>query len=189
MCPSGFADCNDNMMDGCEANLATDAMNCGACGVRGIEVCNARDDNCNNRCDDVPGCRTGVHRTLGIEHFYTVSEAEAVGAGFTIEARNYFYLLTAPATGTVPLYRCYNAPMNRHFMSASANCEGATVEGVMGHIASSGICGAVPLYRLRQPSSGDNFYTLSSDERDHAVRNLGYQALELLGYVWPAPQG
>jgi hypothetical protein len=31
-CRVGFADCNDNVKDGCEANLATDPLNCGACG-------------------------------------------------------------------------------------------------------------------------------------------------------------
>jgi hypothetical protein len=32
-CTHGFADCNGNAADGCEVDLATDAANCGACGV------------------------------------------------------------------------------------------------------------------------------------------------------------
>jgi hypothetical protein len=32
-CNTGFADCNANAADGCEVNLASDALNCGACGV------------------------------------------------------------------------------------------------------------------------------------------------------------
>ena len=33
-CNAGFADCNGNPGDGCETAVATDANNCGACGVR-----------------------------------------------------------------------------------------------------------------------------------------------------------
>jgi hypothetical protein len=32
-CNPGFADCNLKPNDGCEANLATDDMNCGGCGL------------------------------------------------------------------------------------------------------------------------------------------------------------
>jgi hypothetical protein len=31
-CAPGFADCNGNPADGCEANLNSDRNNCGACG-------------------------------------------------------------------------------------------------------------------------------------------------------------
>jgi hypothetical protein len=31
-CDPGFADCNGMMIDGCEAQLATDTLNCGSCG-------------------------------------------------------------------------------------------------------------------------------------------------------------
>jgi cysteine-rich repeat protein len=31
-CNSGFADCNSNIADGCEVNLASDVNNCGGCG-------------------------------------------------------------------------------------------------------------------------------------------------------------
>ncbi|MDP3218548.1 MAG: DUF1565 domain-containing protein, partial [Deltaproteobacteria bacterium] len=33
-CDAGFADCNASVTDGCEARLATDGANCGACGNR-----------------------------------------------------------------------------------------------------------------------------------------------------------
>ncbi len=36
-CITGFADCNQNPADGCEANLSTDSQNCGVCGT----VCQA----------------------------------------------------------------------------------------------------------------------------------------------------
>src|SRR6185369_8295881 len=32
-CAQGFADCNNNMNDGCEVNLTGDAKNCGKCGT------------------------------------------------------------------------------------------------------------------------------------------------------------
>lgn len=40
-CAAGFGNCNNNPGDGCEATLATDAANCGACGkkCKGKEVC------------------------------------------------------------------------------------------------------------------------------------------------------
>jgi len=188
-CPEGFADCDLQASNGCEANLTTDPMHCGACGRRPAETCDARDDNCNGRCDDVDGCRVPVHRTNGVEHFYTLNEAEAVGAGFTVETRNYFWLMERPAAGVVPLYRCYNARQGRHFMTTAPDCDGAAIEGVMGHIATSALCGAAPLYRLRNSTSNDNFYTLSAAERDNAVMRYGYTALELAGYVWTAPRG
>jgi hypothetical protein len=33
VCKDGFADCNLDAVDGCEAKLVDDSMNCGACGV------------------------------------------------------------------------------------------------------------------------------------------------------------
>jgi hypothetical protein len=45
-CCAGFADCNHDIRDGCEANLAADPLNCSACGTScpttgGTPVCNA----------------------------------------------------------------------------------------------------------------------------------------------------
>ncbi len=47
MCAPGFADCNGNPADGCEANLATDSTHCGSCaractsGPNAVPVCTA----------------------------------------------------------------------------------------------------------------------------------------------------
>ncbi len=65
-CASGYADCDANAANGCEANLASDASNCGACGtscgagacssgVCGI-VCTAGTGNCDG--DVTNGCET-----------------------------------------------------------------------------------------------------------------------------------
>ncbi len=188
-CPAGRADCNRDATDGCEADLATDPMNCGACGASPAESCNTRDDNCNGRCDERAGCRLGVHRSNGVEHFYTASREEAGCCGFRVEAENFFYLYGAMAPGTAPLFRCYSAAQNRHLLTPDAGCEGFAREGIIGYIGTSAACGAVPLYRLYQPTSRDNFYTTSAAERDNAVAMYGYQARELAGYVWTAPQG
>lgn len=188
-CPTGRADCNRNAADGCEADLATDPMNCGACATMPAEQCNTRDDNCNGRCDDVGGCRIGVHRSSGVEHFYTTNRTEAGCCGFTVEAENFFYLYGAMVPGTAPLYRCYSPSQGRHLLTPDAACEGFNREGIIGYIGTSSACGATPLYRLHNPTNRDNFYTTSAAERDNAVMMYGYQARELAGYVWTTPQG
>ncbi len=43
-CNMGFANCNMNLADGCEAALASDAMNCGMCG----NVCPMNLPSCSN---------------------------------------------------------------------------------------------------------------------------------------------
>ncbi|MDP3278615.1 MAG: hypothetical protein Q8Q09_25725 [Deltaproteobacteria bacterium] len=188
-CPANRADCNRNAADMCEVDLTMDPNHCGACGAMPTETCNLRDDNCNGRCDELAGCRVGVHRSSGVEHFYTTNRTEAACCGFTVEFENFFYLYGSMAPGTSPLRRCYSAAQGRHLMTTAADCEGFAPEGIMGYIGTSATCGAVPLYRLYNPSNRDNFFTTSAPERDNAVNNLGYQARELVGYVWTRPQG
>ncbi len=56
-CPKGFADCNGNPIDGCEAQLAKDPRNCGACG-NSCDVANGQPcigGTCAMKeCDDQP---------------------------------------------------------------------------------------------------------------------------------------
>jgi len=186
-CPDGRGDCNRNPADGCEVDLARDEANCGACGARGAEACNLADDDCDGACDDRDGCRVGIHRSNGPEHFYTASREEAQCCGFRVENFDYFYLYSARAPGAVALYRCYGG--GRHFYTSREGCEGGGVtEGIIGYIATSAVCGSTPLYRMRHPGSGDNFYTISAAERDSAT-GLGYASIELAGYVWTRPRG
>ncbi|MFT3769363.1 MAG: DNRLRE domain-containing protein [Minicystis sp.] len=74
-CDPGFADCNGDGADGCEANIDSSAANCGACGVTcpsGVcqngtcgpvcqpETCNGKDDDCNGVVDDLGSTTCGV---------------------------------------------------------------------------------------------------------------------------------
>lgn len=190
-CTAGYGDCDKDPKTGCEINLKNDPANCGACGKAPAETCNLADDNCNGKCDDVSGCRTGVYRTYKAstgEHFYTTSATEGPGAGFVVEFPNYYYLYSASAPGLVSFYRCWVPGVSMHFYTADPACEGQTVEGPMGFIATSAVCGAVPLYRLAK-SNGDHLYTTSASERDSMVTSSGYVYESIAGYVWTGDSG
>ena len=198
-CNSGFANCNGAVSDGCERAIScvTGAACMTSCGTSGAlsctdpcaptcsppaETCNLIDDDCNGACDNA-GCRIGVHRSVnGARHFYTTNRAESSCCGFTTETYDYFFLMNAAAPGAVPLYRCVNLGTGAHLYTTRADCEGTSSEGVIGHIATSPTCGAIPLYRLFG-AGGDNFYTTSAPERDSAVAG-GYTFVGITGYVW-----
>jgi len=189
-CVGGFGNCDGNPANGCEANLASDPSNCGACGRVPAEACNLADDNCNGRCDEAGGCRVGVHRSYnGREHFYTTSLSEAGCCGFGVEYANFYYLYGGAAPGTAPFYRCI-MDYGLHFYTTASNCETGRgrVEGIMGYIGTSPACGSVPLYRVYHPGTADHFYTTSAAERDAALRS-GYTNEGVAGYVWAGPTG
>lgn len=50
VCTAGFADCNQSPADGCETTLATDVLNCGACGVK----CDAGATCTDGKCSTPP---------------------------------------------------------------------------------------------------------------------------------------
>lgn len=157
-----------------------------SCPSAPAETCNLKDDNCDNNCDDFAGCRNGVHRSSKAgEHFYTTSLTEAACCGFTVELQNFFYVYKATTTGLVAFHRCLLAN-GKHFYTQASNCEGAAGalnEGVLGYVATSATCGAVPLYRLSHPSSS-HFYTTSLAEKNNAVSAFGYIDEGIAGYVW-----
>lgn len=190
-CNAGFGDCNGVGSDGCEAKLSSDPSNCGACGSKPAETCNLRDDNCNGACDDLDGCRKGIHRSTGKEHFYTDSSMEAACCGFTVEKLNYFYLYNATAPDTVPIYRCYSAKDGLHLYTTSSTCEiygAAALESVFGFIATKETCGSIALYRLWNPTNFDHVYTTDPAERS-SLMGSGWTDEGITGYVWVNPRG
>lgn len=110
--------------------------------------------------------------------------------GFTREGATGL-VFPSPVTGTVPLYRLYNATIFDHFYTISAagvdfavQVAGYTLEGVAGYVYPSPQCGAVPLYRMYSAQQTDHFYTTSITERDSAIKG-GYSGEGIDGYIIP----
>jgi len=192
-------DCNGTVDDGpgqpCSTACGPGVLACvggveQACDAPPVlaESCNLDDDDCDGSTDEgVAGCRVGVHRSYHPtteEHFYTTSLPEAQCCGFTLETSDFYHLYAGPHPGLTAFHRCIKAS-GLHFYTQSPTCEGQTLEGVMGYIATAaGVAGSVPLYRVYRPASTDHFYTTSAAERDAAVASLGYLDEGVAGYVW-----
>jgi hypothetical protein len=64
-------------------------------------------------------------------------------------------------------------------LSTSSNCEGATVEGVLGHISAYPVVGTLPLYRLHGATDEHHLETITVAEI------MPPEVLEgALGYAW-----
>ena len=204
-CDDGWGDCDGDAVNGCEAESdcvarAPCETTCGSTGstacddpcaatcVVPVEQCNAIDDDCDGACDEgeLPGCRASVYRSHGpLGHVYGTDSSEAAALGQTIERDPYFYVYGAESGDLVPLYRC-DMGGGRRFMTTSSSCEsGIAPELIVGWVAGSERCGAVPLYRLYNGST--HFYTLSAGERDNAVATYGYRYESVAAYVWVGP--
>lgn len=91
--------------------------------------------------------------------------------------------------GLVPLYRLYShAPDHFYTMStkevtSAIARSGYTLEGIVGYVYPTATPGAIPLYRLWNPTTSDHFYTTSVPEREKASRELGYQNEGIAAYV------
>jgi hypothetical protein len=207
-CETGFADCDANMANGCELEIACQAgdacqTSCGSQGTAGCanpctptcelptESCNLIDDDCNGVCDEgaMARCRVGVHRAYGANgHYYTPDPNDATNQGYGIEALNYYHLYASQSADLQPFFRCSRSN-GKPFYTTDTGCEmvpGAGILAQIGFIAPQQECGAVPLHRLYNPGAGANFYTVSDSEKDYAV-TIGYQYEFVAGYVWLAP--
>ena len=101
-------------------------------------------------------------------------------------------MLSAAATGAVPLYRAYSPSATDHFYTTNeaerdnaVNNLGYSAEGIAAYIFPSATCSSVPLYRMYSPSATDHFYTTNAAERQNAIANLGYSDEGIAGYVNP----
>ncbi len=189
-CDLGRADCDGSLINGCELELG-ETEDCPlVCAPDHPELCNLFDDDCDDACDELAAdCRHPVHRarsdTLG--RLYTIDPREAADGDYTVESLNYFHLYTAGQPGLVPFHRCLLAG-SQHYYTTSATCDDiATLEGVLGHIAVTPVCGAVPLYRLSNGIHTNYLYTHDPAERDDAIANQGYLYETIAGHVWPDP--
>lgn len=118
-------------------------------------------------------------------HFYTASEAERytvirkLAAIYTYEGPAY-WVNTANATNSLPLYRFYNQKKGTHFYTASesekqnviATLSGTfTYEGPVYNVSSSAE-NATSMFRFYNRRTGTHFYTASAEERDSVMAKL-----------------
>jgi hypothetical protein len=90
----------------------------------------------------------------------------------------------------VPFYRLEGA--HRFYTISTTERDNAiaagytlyTAEPVV-YIYPTQICGSVPFYRLHNPASQDNFYTISESERLEFITSQGYEDVEIAGYLLP----
>ena len=211
-CDHGFADCDGDVENGCEVAIACDEGGacmtaCGSAGALSCvnacapscappaEICNGLDDDCDGACDQGPiaGCRVPVHRAYNDTngHLFTIDLAEAQAWG--LESPNFFYLYVDAAADLRPFFRCGKSGTGNFFYSESNDCEmtGGPLS-TLGFIAPSpaagepSTCGAVPLYRIKNPGLNWHFFTVSAPERDAALMK-GWVDEGLAGYVWQSP--
>lgn len=67
-CEGGFADCDDDPSDGCEANTQSDKMNCGGCGIVCAQVPNAIVGCQSGQCV-ITGCASGNYADCDHNYF------------------------------------------------------------------------------------------------------------------------
>lgn len=125
----------------------------------------------------------------GKDHFYTCNKKEAESAASTdyhFEGKDGMALiLDAQETGTVPLFRLYDAQNGDHFYTSneaervSAINGGYVYEGITGYLYTSAQGAASPLYRCYNSDSGDHFYTVDKAE----AKNSGYTLEDSPGFV------
>ncbi len=65
-CNQGFADCNNNPGDGCEAQLAVDKNNCGQCGKACGLTANVTSTTCSASACAITGCAAGYADCNGV---------------------------------------------------------------------------------------------------------------------------
>jgi hypothetical protein len=189
----GTAD--EDLVQSCDSACGVGTQTCSA-GAWGqcdapppmAESCDVADNDCNGAVDDgVGGCRQYIHRwyqPMTGEHFYSTDANEGYCCGYQMEVMNFFQLYSGAHPMLTAFYRCYNAGNGMHHYTTDSNCEGLTVEGVIGYIGTASLPGSTALYRSYNPMNGDHFFTNSMAEHDYAVDSLGFTDEGIVGYVW-----
>lgn len=99
-----------------------------------------------------------------------------------------------PLPGTLQLWSAMNTDLVDHVYSTNSSeidflkqFYGFSDEGtVTGYLFAEKQPDTVPLFRLYGIGLTNHFYTTSVEERDHAVKRLGYTLVETVGYVYPS---
>lgn len=118
------------------------------------------------------------------EHFYcTAEEGKTLKAPWVKECKAF----TAPAGGTVPIYRMYNPNTKLHLFTASYS-EAASLEKAGWVLESVPFFGnpngkGKKVYRLYNSKSGDHFLTTSEANKDQAVKESGYKVEGIAFYM------
>ncbi len=182
-CTGGFSDCDGAAGNGCEVNLASDSNHCGACGARCalanataacasgaclVASCNGGFGNCNAAASD--GCEVNLNTTPtscgACGRACALPNASGVGC----------------AGGSCTVTAC---------AGGFDNCDGNPANGCEASLATAANCGAcgrmpaeacnladdncngacdetpgcrTPVYRYRNISTGEHFYTVSRGE-------------------------
>lgn len=123
------------------------------------------------------------------DHLLSVNPDEGTPYNYVSEGP-VFYVYTAPCQwGLAAFQRVLNPNSGEHFFTASqAEVDylvsvGWIFEGVLGCIAQSAECGAIPLYRLAKTF---HIFTPNASERDALVAQ-GWVLESTAGYVWSSP--
>jgi hypothetical protein len=173
------------------------------------ETCDRVDNNCDGSIDNGISCRHPVHRLSIVippapsgpepglcnggdrtlrRYLYSESTTEGTPA-WSLEQANDFYVYNAPATGLVPLYRCYNSDIDRFFLTTSSTCElwERPAQGILGYVAAGPAADTVPLNRSVNNEVFQHFFTESAVESQSRFRCANYLIEGVGGHVWTTP--
>jgi len=175
----------------CGSSCINDASCCSDGDCAGMNVCPSPGAAC--ACRTSPA-RQAIYRSYLYatdDHFFSPWQAEGPNAGYQDEGVRFYDYAGPCQWGLVTFYRVLNPNSGEHFYTANpAEKDGLVatgwhLEGEIGCIAPSAICGAVPLYRLSTTTSR-HMFTADAAERDALV--AGGAAYEgPAGYVWTSP--